>query len=244
LQKRVPAASAFRFEAVGHAGIETFPKPPLPYNGLDTHIREEKEDHVMHSADRYRDVGRMPGLRRTGLLVSALLAIALLATGCAGGSNGPGVAGQGASSTPSASPSGDPRAAELAYSKCMREHGIADFPDPQPGGGIAIQAGPGGDLGPDNPQFKAADEACKSLLPTPSEEDQQRDFADMLRYAKCMREHGIADFPDPKPGQGISISADQGSDLDPNNPQFQAANKACGGPGKPDTSEQTSGGTP
>jgi hypothetical protein len=231
-------------EAVGQAGIETFPKPPPAYNGPDTHIREEKEDHMMRSADRYRDVGQMPRLRRTGLFVSALLAIVLLATACAGGPSGPGVAGQGASSSPSASPSGDPRDAELAYSKCMREHGITDFPDPQPGGGIAIQAGPGSDLDPDNPQFKAADEACKSLLPTPSKEDQQREFANMLRYAQCMREHGIADFPDPKPGEGISISADQGSDLDPNNPQFQAANRACGGPGKPDTSEQTSGGTP
>jgi hypothetical protein len=126
----------------------------------------------------------------------------------------------------------------------MRDHGISDFPDPQPGGGIAIQARPGSDLDPDNPELKAADDACKSLLPQPSEEDQAQDFADMLAYAKCMREHGIPDFPDPKPGEGISISADQGSDLDPNNPQFQAANKACGGPGEGDTNTQTNGGTP
>jgi hypothetical protein len=184
-------------------------------------------------------------LRGTGLIASALLAIVLLATACAGGSNGPGVAGQGASSTPSASPSGDPGDGDLAYAQCMRDHGISDFPDPGASGGIAIPAQRGSDLDPDNPQFKAADDACKSLLPQPpSEEQQQQDFADMLRFAQCMREHGITDFPDPKPGEGISISADQGSDLDPNNPQFQAANKACGGPGKPDTSEQTNGGTP
>ena len=200
---------------------------------------------MLRSADLYRDVGRMPRPRRTGLIVSALLGIVLLATACAGGPSGPGVAGQGASSTPSASPSGDPRDAELAYSQCMRDHGISDFPDPQPGGGIAIQAGPpGGDLDPNNPQFKAADEACKSLLPPPSAEQQQQEFEDMLQFAQCMREHGIADFPDPKPGEGINISAGQGSDLDPNNPQFQAANKACGGPGKPDTNTQTNGGTP
>jgi hypothetical protein len=187
--------------------------------------------------------------RRTGLTVSALLAIVLLAPACAGGSNGPGVAGQGASSTPSASPSGDPRDAELAYSKCMREHGIADFPDPQPGGGLAIKVQPGGDLDPDNLQFKAADEACKSLLPQPSKEEQEQEFADMLAFAKCMREHGITDFPDPKPGEGFSIfgggaAAVHGSDLDPNNPRFQAANKACGGPGEGDTNTQTNGGTP
>ena len=142
--------------------IETFPKPPLPYNGPDTHIREE-EDHVTRNANRYRDVGRMPRVRRTGLFASALLGIVLLATACAGGPSGPGVAGQGASSTPSASPSADTGNADLAYAQCMRDHGISDFPDPQPGGG-AIQFEPGSDLDPNNPQYKAATEACKKYL--------------------------------------------------------------------------------
>jgi hypothetical protein len=225
--------------------IETFPKPPPAYNGPDTHIREEKEDHVTRNTDRYRDVGRMPRVRRTGLIVSTLLGIVLLGTACAGGPNGPGVAGQGASSTPSASPSGDPGDGGLGYAQCMRDHGISDFPDPQPGGGLG-GAVRGSDLDPNNPQFKAADEACKSLLPAPpSNEDQEQEFADMLAYAKCMREHGIADFPDPKPGEGILIpAAAQGTDLDPSNPQFQAANNACGGPDVPDTNTQTNGGTP
>jgi hypothetical protein len=169
----------------------------------------------------------------------------VLATACAGGSSGAGVAGLGASSTPSASPSGDPRDADLAYAKCMREHGIFDFPDPQTGGDTAIQAEPGSDLDKRNPEFKAANEACSSLLPPPpSNENQQQEFADMLAYAKCMREHGITDFPDPQPGGGLDISASQGSDLDPNNPRFQAANKACGGPSDGDKNTQTNGGTP
>jgi hypothetical protein len=183
----------------------------------------------------------------TALIVSAAMVMLVLATACAGGTNGPGVAGQGGSSTPSASPSGDPRDAELAYSQCMREHGLSDFPDPQPGGGIAIQVKPGSDLDPNDPQFKTADDACRSLLPAPSKEEQEQEFADLLRFAKCMREHGITDFPDPKPGEGISISTDQGSDLDPNNPQFQAAKKACGGLTGADPNEQTkqtNGGAP
>jgi hypothetical protein len=186
-------------------------------------------------------VGRTRCLCRTGRIVSALLAVVLLATACAGGSNVPGVAGQGSSSTPAASPSGDPMDAALAYARCMREHGISDFPDPQPGGG-PIQVGSSWGT----PQFNAADDACKSLLPVPSAKEQQQEFEDMLQFARCMREHGIADFPDPKPDEGIIISADQqGSDLDPNNPQFQAANEACGGlfPSKPDTNSQSNGGT-
>jgi hypothetical protein len=200
---------------------------------------------VTRNTDRYRDVGRMPRPRRTGLFASALLGIVLLATACAGGSNGPGVAEQGASSSPSASPSGDPGDGGLGYAQCMRDHGISDFPDPEASGSIPIRREPGSDLDPDNPQFKAADDACKSLLPQPpSEEQQQQEFEDMLRFAQCMREHGITDFPDPKPGEGIDLNAEPGSDLDPNNPQFQAASDACGGPIKGDTNSQPDGGTP
>jgi hypothetical protein len=178
----------------------------------------------MRNANRYRDVGRMPRVRRTGLFASALLGIVLLATACAGGPSGPGVAGQGASSTPSASPSGDGLAAKLAYARCMREHGISDFPDPQ--SGVPTEADP------HNPLFQAANDACESLLPTPPTGEQPKDFEQLVRFAQCMREHGIPDFPDPSPGEGpVHIpAADQGTDLDPNNPQFQAANRACGGP--------------
>jgi len=45
----------------------------------------------------------------------------------------------------------------------MRDHGIKDFPDPNPQGGIQISAAPGSDLMPDSPLFKAADKACASL---------------------------------------------------------------------------------
>ena len=57
------------------------------------------------------------------------------------------------------------RAKTLAYSKCMRAHGIADFPDPNGDGVLQIQGTPGSDLAPDNPQFHTADKACKHLLP-------------------------------------------------------------------------------
>jgi hypothetical protein len=58
----------------------------------------------------------------------------------------------------------------LQYSECMRSHGITDFPDPQSSNGrvgISINAGPGSDLNPDNPQFQAAQKACQKLLPRP-----------------------------------------------------------------------------
>jgi hypothetical protein len=52
----------------------------------------------------------------------------------------------------------------LAFSVCMRAHGIKDFPDPS-GSGIQIHGGPGSDLNPSNPQFQSAQNACRQDLP-------------------------------------------------------------------------------
>ena len=90
------------------------------------------------------------------------MALALSAAACS-------VPGVGAAKP---SPSPDPYKSALAFSQCMRDHGITDFPDPQfnsDGGGFAVQAGgPGNDktdLRPDSPQFQAAMAACKSKMP-------------------------------------------------------------------------------
>jgi hypothetical protein len=208
--------------------IETFAKPPLPYNGPDTHIREEGEDHMMAEQNRPDALERRRRLR-TGLIVSALLGIVLLATACAGGPSGPGVAGQGASSTPSASPSSDTGNAELAHAQCMRDHGISDFPDPQAGGGSAIQFQPGSDLDPDNPQYEAAEDACKSLLPPPSSSiwtPSPQELEQLVRFAQCMRAHG-ADVSDPDPTTG-DMTTPHGTRAEAeNDPLYQAAYAAC-----------------
>jgi hypothetical protein len=54
----------------------------------------------------------------------------------------------------------------LAFSQCMRDHGI-DMPDPQfnEDGGATIQGGPGGAIDPDDPDFQAAEEACRGDMP-------------------------------------------------------------------------------
>lgn len=48
------------------------------------------------------------------------------------------------------------------------------------------------------------------------------------RYSACMRSHGVPQFPDPKPvsgGLGLTIGPGQG--INPNSPQFKAAQKIC-----------------
>jgi hypothetical protein len=59
-------------------------------------------------------------------------------------------------------------AAALAFSKCMRSHGVPAFPDPQfsSGGGIRIRiTGHAGGLDPQSSIFQKAQQSCGSLLP-------------------------------------------------------------------------------
>jgi hypothetical protein len=57
--------------------------------------------------------------------------------------------------------------AALAFSRCMRAHGVTHFPDPQFGSGkVSIQAkgSPGSGLDPNSPLFKRAQQACQGLM--------------------------------------------------------------------------------
>jgi Pectinacetylesterase len=49
----------------------------------------------------------------------------------------------------------------LAFSQCMRDNGVAEFPNPGPDGLIVD----GLDIDPHSPRFKAAEEACQDLMP-------------------------------------------------------------------------------
>jgi hypothetical protein len=166
--------------------------------------------------------------RLAGLVGALVLTLAVAA--CAGGGNDPsdGVASLGGSDTPTSTTrpgGGDLKQAALAYARCMREHGI-DMPDPKFDGNERVaQQLPAG-VGPDDPKFKAAHQACKQHLPgggEPQKVDPQVQ-RQMLAFARCMREHGV-NIPDPKPGGGIEIGPEAG--VSPDDPKFKAAQRAC-----------------
>jgi hypothetical protein len=94
----------------------------------------------------------------------------------------------------------DKYAAALAYSRCMRAHGVPNFPDPtQAGGGIQISGSQSG-MSPQSPAFESAQQSCRRLLPgggEPTRAGQQQALARMLHISQCMRAHGISGFPDP-----------------------------------------------
>ncbi len=53
----------------------------------------------------------------------------------------------------------------LKFSACMRSHGVPSFPDPTSrNGGVTISLG-GSGISPNSPQLRAAQQACRSLLP-------------------------------------------------------------------------------
>lgn len=162
---------------------------------------------------------------RAAQALAGLTAVAVLATACSHGSSGPGVASVGSSAPTGQSSSSGSHPDAVAYSQCMRAHGIGDFPDPNSNGQIPPLkvAGQGSDLSPENPQYQAAYKACKALQPAVSAQQRQQDQAQMLKFTQCMRAHGIKNMRDPT-SKGINLA---GTGIDPHSPQFQAAQKAC-----------------
>jgi hypothetical protein len=163
-----------------------------------------------------------------------VLALAALAAGCGGKGASPGVANLGAAATSTTSASsangggGSKPENAVQFSSCMRSHGVTNFPDPSAGGGLSLSPSMG--VNPDSPTFQAAQRACRSLLhitpPNPAQQAAMQ--AQALKFSACMRSHGLPSFPDPQFGNGtvrLKLNASQG--IDPNNPVFQAAQKAC-----------------
>ncbi len=118
----------------------------------------------------------------------------------------------------------------LEFASCMRSHGVSDFPDPT-AGHLAPVTG----VESNSPAFQSAVQACRSHIPdagslSPAQTAKAKSQA--LAMSRCMRSHGVPNFPDPKiqvgPYGGVAFSVDLGAGVDPNSPAFQAAQKDCG----------------
>jgi hypothetical protein len=95
-----------------------------------------------------------------------------------------------------------------------------------------LEGEPGSNLDPDSPRFLAADDACKSLLPAMAPVDEQEVRDAMLAFARYMREHGFPNFPDPKPGEEISIDAGEHPELDIEQPEVPTGQRGLRRPGR------------
>lgn len=149
-------------------------------------------------------------------LALGFAALALLAAGCGAGGSSLSVARLGTTTTTTAQPSAAARQNGVLYASCMRAHGVADFPEPVPGSGFHVPVGV-----KHEPQFQSASQACESDLPGGGASAKHVNIQEELNFARCMRSHGIADFPDPMTGGGFDIPGDT------NSPQFEAAAHSC-----------------
>src|ERR1700730_1308922 len=117
-----------------------------------------------------------------------------------------------------------------AWAACMRQHGVA-LVDPtiDDQGTVTVNLPQGMPL----QTYQSANTACEALHQQARQATGQTEAKPnpgaMLAFSKCMRAHGLADFPDPSPGGGLQIKASGTSDLNPNAPAFQHAQKACQG---------------
>jgi hypothetical protein len=130
--------------------------------------------------------------------LAALAAFAAIVAGCGKGPAGAGKSAAGSGGSGAASV----HEKALKFAACMREHGVGDFPDPAASGSFTIDGVVNGStLDPNSAAFKRAIEACRNLEPpgfVGAKVTSQQEVA-RLEFARCMRDSGVPDFPDPMP---------------------------------------------
>jgi hypothetical protein len=156
--------------------------------------------------------------------MKTLLLVAVTASLAACGGETPAKSG-------AASPQEANKQALLDYARCMRQNGV-NMPDPKFEGNRVMmqQGGPG--LNPDT--MRAAQKACQKYQdavkpPAMSDDDKAQFKQAALANARCMREHGLPNFPDPTfdANGGAQIKLGRGNGVDPQSPKFKAAMEAC-----------------
>jgi hypothetical protein len=144
-----------------------------------------------------------PSPARIAAVVAVTAALALLTAACSGG-------GPSATGSPHTGRSANSSSA-VAFSRCMRSHGMPGYPDPS-GSGALPKTSPQR-LGVSSAQFNAAQRTCQHLLPSTASVQQQTQQCMLtgdcppalvrqiltaeLNFARCMRSHGVPNWPDP-----------------------------------------------
>jgi hypothetical protein len=211
----------------------------MPDQAVSLKVAEER---MMNDSTRFVRWPRRASrpAARVAAAVMATAGLALLATAC-GGSPGAHVAQLGSTATQPASSSGPSNAGgstssrsaiaqPLAFSHCMRSHGVPKFPDSNSGGvwpksQVELAAG--------NPRFQTATQTCGHLLPDggpgvpPSPAVVQLIQSDMLEFARCMRSHGVPNWPDPTLDRGRAIFNPEAVEVNPNSPRISTKMHEC-----------------
>jgi hypothetical protein len=159
-----------------------------------------------------------PFRARTAAAVIATVVLTLLAAACSGGS--PSSAGSGGS--PHAGGSSSPSA--VGYSRCMRSHGVPTFPDPESAGAIP-KVSPQ-QLGVSSSHLRAVQSTCAYLL-QPTQAQAQLALSGMWDFARCMRSHGVPNWPDPVTDRSGQPVFDLHGQVAPDSPQIETKSDEC-----------------
>ena len=151
--------------------------------------------------------------------LASLLMLALIGAGC---SDAPADSNQSTANQDKA----------VTFSECMRQNGVKGFPDPDASGELTIDGVVNGSsIDTNSAAWKTAIGACKDLQPpgftgrkaSPKEQNVR------LKFAQCIRDNGVKDFPDPANGDPLvdtnripSAATDEGMSL------LNAAMRKCG----------------
>jgi hypothetical protein len=143
-----------------------------------------------------------PAIRRSAAMVAVAGAYATIVAGCGSG-------GHAAShATPSGMSNVQSQAIVRELTQCIRQHGVPNYPDmsydPRTG---KVHVPPGTRKPPPSTM-----NACRSIAsrlppegsnrpPTPAE------MAKLRELSRCMRQHGIADWPDPNANGAFALPA-------------------------------------
>lgn len=139
------------------------------------------------------------GRRRHLPIALAALSSALALAACGGAS-------KPTSASPRSPNKGSPSSFEqsqLKWAACIRSHGFPTFPDPTFGAGGA-QVNLSTNVNMLSPGFKLAQKQCAKLglfgagAAASEEKPSAATMAQMVALARCMRAHGVPNFPDPR----------------------------------------------
>jgi hypothetical protein len=133
-------------------------------------------------------------MSRTLRPLVALALVSVISAGC--GSNA-------RSETGSTGSTGNKNATDqdkaVKFAECIRGHGVPDFPDANAKGefvyGVSVSPA----------VWKKAVDACKDLQPpgTLSAKRSPKQQTASLKFAQCIRDNGVKDFPDPANGEPL-----------------------------------------
>ena len=163
---------------------------------------------------------------------------ALTVAGCShspaanGTSSSSSTAASGASASAGASGTVTNLEKGVEFAKCMRSNGVSNFPDPGPSGQFTIDGiANGSGVDTSSAAFQQALSTCKDLEPpgfTGSPRSAQQQEAS-LKFAQCVRDHGVPDFPDPTPdGPLIDTNRIPSANTPNGMSSLNAATRSCG----------------